>query len=79
MVEGGVRVEFNEESCVYTVAYVSQRKWENTPLVDISITPIKLQDVFVNKNKEKECYLCNSACLSTEQRSITIEISAHWR
>ena len=56
MVEGGdVRVEFNEESCVYTVAYVSQRKLGNSPLVDISFPPIKLQDVFVNKNKEKEC------------------------
>ena len=41
MVEGGgVRVEFNEESCVYTVAntYLCQRKWEISPLVDISTT-----------------------------------------
>ena len=30
MVEGGgVRVECNEERCVYTVANVSKRKWEN--------------------------------------------------
>ena len=31
MVEGGgVRVEGNEERCVYTVANVSQKKWEKT-------------------------------------------------
>ena len=62
MVEGGgVRVEFNEESCVYTVANVSKRKWENQS----------------HKNKETQCFLCNCACLSTEQIRIPIEITAN--